>query len=272
MLIYLFTDRDQHSINPQLNSVVVVAVHVDDADEKQTQAHHTQLPHHPVHPFHPHDWQCCPHTSAIFTLIWSRFVTWSFFSRTKNFSSLLQSWTKIWGQEWGNSVLMLLLLNVTIVSLSTLHSAGESRKEMWQVEEMFWFFSQCSSMFSHWFFTCGTLRQDVGELVYPVVVVVMHFRSYVPNWQVNGKRDFVFGNGVLSNQKRFVSESSKEASSFCTWGVKRYLWRHHQKTQAFPRRNSHSYFDLIGSIPALPHFNSGAVRQVHQKIKEAVRI
>lgn len=47
MLIYLVAKLDQCSINLQLNSVVLV-IHVDVADEKQTQVHHTQLPDHPA--------------------------------------------------------------------------------------------------------------------------------------------------------------------------------------------------------------------------------
>lgn len=47
MLIYLVAKLDQCSINLQLNSVVLV-IHVDVADEKQTQVHHTHLPDHPA--------------------------------------------------------------------------------------------------------------------------------------------------------------------------------------------------------------------------------
>lgn len=47
MLIYLVAKLDWHSINLQLNSVVLV-IHVDVADKKQTQALHLQLPGHPA--------------------------------------------------------------------------------------------------------------------------------------------------------------------------------------------------------------------------------
>lgn len=47
MLICLGGKLDRHSINPQLNGVVLV-VHVDVADEEQTQVRHTQLPDHPA--------------------------------------------------------------------------------------------------------------------------------------------------------------------------------------------------------------------------------
>lgn len=45
MLIYLGAKLDWDSINLQFNSVVL-AIHVNVADEKHTQVHHTQLPDH----------------------------------------------------------------------------------------------------------------------------------------------------------------------------------------------------------------------------------
>lgn len=47
MLICLGAKLDWHSINLQLSRVALV-IHVDVSDEKQTQAHHTQLPDHPA--------------------------------------------------------------------------------------------------------------------------------------------------------------------------------------------------------------------------------
>lgn len=47
MLIDLVANLEWHSVNLQLDSVVVV-IHVNVADEKQTQVYHTQLPAQPA--------------------------------------------------------------------------------------------------------------------------------------------------------------------------------------------------------------------------------
>lgn len=47
MLIDLVANLEWHSVNLQLDSVVVV-IHVNVTDEKQTQAYHTQLPDQPA--------------------------------------------------------------------------------------------------------------------------------------------------------------------------------------------------------------------------------
>lgn len=48
MLIDLVANLEWHSVNLQLDSVVVVVIHVNVTDEKQTQAYHTQLPDQPA--------------------------------------------------------------------------------------------------------------------------------------------------------------------------------------------------------------------------------